>query len=430
MLLLTGLCAPHLHGQTDASASSGGTPSLLGSFAEGDTLNYSLSVSNSLIVGYSGVNGPSDSVNLSGNAGFVSSSQSHPTSFIYSGGYLFGNNGQPSSSFQNFGVSQVLNTRQWAFVASDVISYLPSTPRFGLAGVPGVGDIGTLPIATGQQNGDALLTNFGQRITNNASGSADYKLTNRTNINGFAGYTIQRFLGSSGGSVGGGIAGGSGYDNNLFNAGVQAQHNLTAATMVGVGYTYLHTTYPSLSAFGFTSNSVVGIYQHTFSPRFSMQASAGPQWTAGSNQSNIPSRLSVAANVSVNYVAGRNNYSVNYSRGTSAGSGVLLGSLSDYLGFSGQRRFSESWGAGFFGGYGHAQSLSTIPALYTNTNSFTAGLQGNRRLSDHWSAYGSYALQYQTVGQLVATNNAFNGTAHVISFGITYTPRPIHLGRR
>lgn len=407
------LCA-----QSGASAAYGGAQSANGPIAASDMLTYSVTASNSVIVGYSGNNGTSDSVNISGNAGYVSGSERHPTSFVYSGGYLFGNNGQPSSSFQNFGVSQVLNTRKWNFVLSDVVSYLPATPRFGLAGIPGVGDTGSLPIATGQQAGDALLTNYGQRITNTASGSAAYRLTARTSINAFAGYTNQHFFSNLG------------INNNLVNAGAQLTHNLSAATLVGGGYTYTHSTYPTLSDLSFTSNSVVAIYQHTFGPRLSLQASAGPQWTSGSNSTVFPSRVSVAANLGLSYQSGLNNYSLNYGRGTSTGSGVVLGAVTDYVSFAGQRRFSQNWNAGVFGSYGHAQSLSNDPALYTLSNSFTAGLQATRRLGEHFSAYGSYALQYQTVGQLLATTNAFNGTAHVISLGVTYAPRPIHLGRR
>ena len=413
--LLTGSAAL---AQSAASALTGGTSSGVGSVAAANELSYSFTVSNSAIFGYSGANGFSDSVNVAGNAGYVSASERHPTSFVYSGGYLFGNNGQPSSSFQNFGVSQVLNTRQWTFVASDVISYLPSTPRFGLAGVPGVGDTGSLPIATGGLTGDAVLTNYGQRITNSASGSADYRITGRTSINTYAGYTMQKFLGDVG------------INNNFLNAGSQVQHSVTAATLVGVGYSYSYSTFPGLTNLSFKSNTVSGILQHTFSPRLSMQASIGPQWTNGSNSTLFPSRVSIAANVGVNYVAGRNNYSLNYSRGTSTGSGVLLGVVSDYLNFAGQRRFSENWSGGLFAGYGHAQSLANDPALYTSTNSLTMGLQTSRRLGEHFSAYGSYALQYQAVGQVLLTNNAFSGTAHVISAGVTYSPRPIHVGRR
>ena len=75
-------------------------------------------------------------------------------------------------------------------------------------------------------------------------------------------------------------------------------------------------------------------------------------------------------------------------------------------------------------------SLATAPTLATSLDSFTTGVQASRRIGEHFSAFGSYALQYQSVGQLAATDNAFHGVAHVVSVGVTYAPRPIHLGRR
>ncbi len=380
-------------------------------------LNYSISASDSLVIGYNGVNGPSNSFNISGSAGFVSSSESHPTSFVYTGGYLVGNNGQPSTSFQNLGVSQVLMTRQFTFILSDVISYLPVSPRFGISGIPGVGDLGTLPISTGGQAGDAVLTNYGQRVTNTASGAVDYRLTGRTSLRGSGSYTNQAFLQ------------GVGINNDQLSAGGELDHRFTAATLIGAGYTFGRSTYPQ-SGLSFSSQSVVGVFQHVFGPRLTFQGSAGPQWTTGSNSTLIPSRVSFSASLSASYVAGLNNFSLGYNRSTSPGSGVLFGSLSDYLSFAGQRRFSTEWTGGFFGSYGHAQSLANIASLYTTSSSVAAGVQATRRLGDHWSTFGSYAAEYQTVSQLVATNNAFDGTAHVISFGITYSPRPLHIGRR
>lgn len=380
-------------------------------------LNYSVSASDSLVFGYNGVNGAANSFNLSGNASFVSSSESHPTSFIYAGGYLFGNNGQPSTSFQNLGVSQVLNTRQATFVLSDIISYLPSTPRFGISGVPGVGDIGSLPISGGGLAGDALLTNYGTRITNSASGSVSYRLTGRTSIRGSSSYTNQQFLQNVG------------INNNQLAAGGELDHQFTAATLAGAGYTFLRSSYPQ-SNLSFTSQGVVGIFQHVFGPRLSMQGTIGPQWTRGSDTNLIPSRLSVAASLGVSYLTGLNSFSLNYTRSTSTGSGVLFGALADYVSVSGQRRFSQDWTGGVFASYGHTQSLANLPSLYSSSNSISAGVQATRRFGEHLSAFGSYAAQYQAISQLIATNNAFDGTAHVISFGVTYTPQPLHLGRR
>lgn len=429
-----GLLLPALlHAQGAATANVGGTPGANGSVAPADQLTYTVTLSNSVIVGYNNTNGVSDSVNIAGNAAYVSGSERHPTSFIYSGGYLFGNSGQPSTSFQNFGVSQVLNTRKWTFVVGDVVGFLPSTPRYGLSGVPGVGDYGSAPVGSGLATGEAVLTNYGQRVSNNASASATYNFSPRTMLDLYGSYNLLRFLDGSGGFAGNNgllLNNNGGINNNLLAAGAQLSHRLTGATTVGGAYNYSRVTYPSPYNFSFTSHAVLGTYQHTFGPRLSMSASAGPQWSEGSNSQFFPSRLGIAANFSTTYVAGRTNYAVTYSRSTNTGSGVVLGAVTDYASLNGQRRFSEVWTGGFLLGYGHSHTLSNVQTLFTNTNSFNAGLQANRRLGEHWSAFGSYAMQYQAVGQLNATDNAFNGVAHVLSFGVTYAPRPIHIGRR
>ncbi len=429
LLLLPSL----LSAQSAPSADVGGTPSSSGALAVAGQLTYTLSASGSVVTGYNGVNGVSDSINIAGNAAYVSGSERHPTSFVYSGGYLFGNNGQPSTSFQNFGVSQVLSTRAWNFVVSDTVSFLPSTPRYGLSGIPGVGDYGSTPITTTQQIGDVALTNYGQRITNSTSGSATYRFSQRTDIDLNGGYSLQRFLDGNGGFTGANgnlLNNNGGINSNLLSAGAQVNHHLTAATTVGAAYSYSHANYPSPYDYSFSSNAVLGVYQHTFSSQLSLSASVGPQWTSGSNAILFPTRLGVTANVNLLYAAGRNNYTLGYNRSTNTGSGVLLGAVVDNLYFSGQRRFTENWHGGFFASYGRVKSLAATPALAASVDSFTAGLQANRRIGEHWSGFGSYALQYQTVNQLLATDNAFNGVAHVISFGVTYAPRPIHLGRR
>ena len=391
------------------NAGGGGTP---------DLLSYSLSASESLITGYNGTNGASNSTNISGSAGYVSGSERHPLSFVYSGGYLFGNNGQPSSSFQNLGISQVLNTRKWTFLISDVVNYLPVAPRFGISGVPGVGDIGSSPIGTGLVPGDALLTNFGRRITNTVIGGATVRLSGRDSIRSSASYTKQHFLD------------GNGVENDQLIASGELDHAFTQATTVGAGYTYSRATYPQVG-FSFVSQSVVGVFQHSFSQRFNVFASVGPQFTTGSNPTLVPSRTSLSLAAGGTYLHRHDSYTASFSHGTSAGSGVLYGALTSNFSLAAQHQFSENWNGGLFASYGTARTLANESSgLYTNASSVAAGAQVNRRLGEHWSVYGSYAAEFQTVSQLLVTDNAFNGTANVISFGVTYSPRPIRLGRR
>ena len=281
-------CAVSISGQ--AAPSAGTTGSVAGPhLVEPGLLSLSLTASGSAIFGYNGANGASDSINIAGTADYVSGSDRHPTSFIYSGGYLFGNNGQPSSSFQNLGISQVYSSRKWTLTGSDIVSYLPVTPRFGLGGVPGVGDVGTAPITTGLLPGDAVLTNYGQRITNDATVGVNYRFTGRTGIRSSGSYITQHFFDNSG------------IQNNETFAGGELDHQLTRDTLIGGGYTFTRATYPQTN-FAFDSNGVSAILQHTFNPQFSVELSAGPQWTTSSNTAVIPSRISVAASLGAFYL--------------------------------------------------------------------------------------------------------------------------------
>lgn len=414
LLLLLAVPAA-VHGQ--AVPAGAPAPATGGSTVAPDQITYSLSASESAIFGYQGVNGASNSFNISGNAGYVSGSERHPTSFVYSGGYFFGNNGQPSSSFQNLGISQVYMTQKWTLLATDIVSYLPVSPRFGLSGVPGVGDIGTTPVGTGVVPSDALLSNYGRRITNTIVGGATYRITGRTSVRTSGSFSNQYFLDDTG------------IPNDQAIASGELDHQFTYSTLVGGSYNYSRFTYPG-SGFSFISQSVSAVYQHTFNPQFILTASAGPQWTSGSNAQLAPSSVSVAANLSVNYNVRRTNYTLTFNRGTSAGSGVLYGAQSLTANLAATRQFTDRWTGGLFASYGHANALTNLPGLYTSAESFAVGAQATRRLGQYWSAYGSYAAQFQSVGQLAATNNAFSGTAHVISLGISYSPRPIHVGRR
>jgi hypothetical protein len=387
-------------------------------FASADMLTYSLSASDSAVIGYNGVDGPSNAVGIAGSAAYVSGSERHPLSFVYGGGYLFGNNGQPSASFQNLSISQVLNARKFTFMLSDLVSYLPVAPRFGISGVPGVGDLGSSPIGTGVVPGDSLLSNYGRRVTNTAIGSMSIRLTDHDSIRSSISYTRQHFLD------------GDGIENNQLTAGGELDHVFNQTTTVGAGYTYTRGTYPQFGVDFFAQGAAV-IVQHSFSPRLTSSAWIGPQFTHGSDTTLVPTRTSILVGASTNYFHGRDSYNANYSHGVSAGSGVLYGALVDDLTLSAQRRFGENWSGGFFGSFAHGRTLANKgTGAYTSALSTTAGVQVSRRVSEHWAAFGSYAAEYQDVGQLQATNNAFDGVAHALSFGVTYTPKALHLGRR
>lgn len=401
--------------QTPEATAAPSVPSL-NHAPEPDQLTYTLGASESLLFGYNGRSGVNSSTNLSGTAAFVSGSQSRPFSLLYSGGYLFGNTpGQPNSTYQNLGVSQQINTKHVIVTVGDVVSYLPNAPVFGLSGIPGVGDIGTGPIGTGGIPTSSILTDYGRRVSNTASGSADLKLTASTDLNPYAAYTIERFVDA-------------GLDNNELDTGVSIDHRLNALNTVGAGFVYSKFSYLAPDNIDIYTDEANVQYMHVFSRRVTFNASAGPEFTHSNNPALIPTRTDFAAGLSLTYMQERTQYMLSYSRGTNNGSGVLLGGVGDNVNFTATHKFTRKLSGSFSGNYAHNSSLAQTAGLKTTAWTVFAGAQANYQFARYWSAFGSYNLEYQhTTGVFAA--NAFSGTAHILGFGVYFTPRPLNLHR-
>ncbi len=159
------------------------------------TLQYAVSASETLNSGYYGA-GLAAATNLSGDMAYLSGSKNDPFSMVFSGGHSWSDSIQPSYTFLNLALSQVVTTRLWTFIAADSVSYLPSTPTTGLSGVPGVGDLGIAPLPAGGYDGQGVLTDYSTRVSNAASGTLSINLTGKTSLNGTGVYAITRFLGN------------------------------------------------------------------------------------------------------------------------------------------------------------------------------------------------------------------------------------------
>jgi hypothetical protein len=122
----------------------------------GGQLTYGVSASQTIETGYDGGagNGKVASSNISGNLAYISSSETHPFSMVYSGGYLASESSlMPSAWFHNLALSQSYRTRAWNFVLADMVSYLPESPVGSLSGIAGIGDLGITPVQVGADQG-------------------------------------------------------------------------------------------------------------------------------------------------------------------------------------------------------------------------------------------------------------------------------------
>jgi hypothetical protein len=424
-VMMSAACVVSGHSQatptvTPTIAAAGTVPSISSAPIAGE-FSYSLTASEAYVKGYQGIGNSGSSTNISGQATYVSNSESHPLSVLYSGGYFFGNGSSlNSSSYQNLGVSQILNARRWRLGIADTITFLPSSPVYGVSGVPFSGDVGTTPITTGQVPTQSILTNYGEQVSNTVSGSVARDITGKTFVEGFGSYTVQRFLQT-------------GLNNNDLTASASLGHRFSARDTITGSYTYANYSFAGtvagLNNFAFTANGFTGSYSHAFTRKLSLQLSAGPQWISSNNAALIPDRVLFASAVSIAYTGERTRMTLGYNRSPNIGSGVLLGALSDNINVSAQRNFTRDWSGGITANYGRASGLANIPGQNTLTNSFYGGVQANRRIGENFSAFGSYNAATQTSRDAALTQNAFDGTAHIVTVGITFSPRSMRLGR-
>ena len=385
----------------------------------GGSLSYALSVSESITSGY--VNqGTGTSTNFSGDVAYLSGSERHPFSMVYTGGYLLGNSGVNSVYYQSLSLSQVAHAGRWTFIGSDSVSYLPETPTIGLSGVPGVGDLGGDPTQLGVGTGLGILTVNGARVSNTASVSAVRNLTASTSISLTGTDSIQRFLDSSA----------EGFDSNAESGSVGLQHRLDARSSVGGSYTYSRSSF-SNSSYAFSSQLATVQYSRQLSRQLSMNVFAGPQWSTGNNALLEPTAVNLSVGFGLAYRGKMTTQALNYTRGTNTGFGVLQGARSDSINYTVSRNFARVWNTSATLGYSRSTSLfnnAITPAFSTDAE--VAGAQVSRSLTRRLSAFASFTVAHQTTGGIPGTAIAFDGTYEVVSAGLTFSPGPIRLNRR
>jgi hypothetical protein len=389
------------------------------------TFHYSLSASELFQTGLNSVPGLSATTNLSGNAEYVSPSLSHPTSLLYSGGILFSNaTGQGTQTFQGVTLSQGIVGHGWSAGVSDTFSFLPQSPTTGLIGVPGIGDIGALPISDPSLPAQSVLTNYGKRISNTVSGNVSRRLTGRDSLSGSGSYGTLRFLGTD-------YTGGQNLNSNQISGSLSLNHQIDRRSSLSISAQYSTFSYGGNST-RFNSRGLSLQYSRTLTRSLSFSTSAGPQWVSAFTAYDpltplvvpVPSRLTVQATAGLSYVRRSSSANLAYSRGVNSGSGVQTGAISDSISASVQRSFNRDWAGSLSGAYTRTSGL-----VNTDISSVFGGVQVNRRLTNNLSAFAGYTGIHQSYNNTLATRNAFNGFSQVFSIGITFSPRQSRLGQ-
>jgi len=329
----------------------------------------------------------------------------------------------------NLGFSQVANVGRWNFVLSDSVSYLPGTAVAGLSGVPGTGDLGLSPVQIGGDIGQGVLTNFSNRVSNVAAGSVQRQLTAKTSVSGSGSYSTMRFLSST---VNSASSSSAGLDNGSWTAGGGMSHQIDPRNSFGGNYSYSKSSYPGntlgVSTPTFVSQTASADYSHQFTRKLTVNAAAGPQWislgSAGSG-----SAISLFADIAASYAGKSAVASLAFTRSSNSGYGVTGGAVSNSAIFNVSRTFAVVWRASATSSYVRSSNLPVPGVAPFNINTAVEAVQVSRAILRSLSAYGSYTLEHQSLPS-APTADLFSGLSHVVSFGLTYSPSSLHLGRQ
>ncbi len=361
------------------------------------------------------------STSLSGNLGYMSTSQRFPFSMIYSGGLVFtqvpGNDS--TETFQDIALSQVANTKSWVFVVSDAMSFLPGAPTTGLSGVAGVGDVGVFPVQTGIGPNQSILTNYSSRISNGLEGSATWQMTPSLDLSASGSWQVLYFTG-----------GADGLNTDQWSATFGPSYRIDARNSVGAGAYYSEMTYPGYTQYKIETEGVNVNYSRAWTRKVSTSVSFGPARTSGVTIVPIPQQWNLAGSASVSYATRTTGFYGSYDRSVNGGSGIVFGALTDSVSAGMNRPINRDWNLGLQVSYSRSVSLTPVNGLFARYNGTFGSAQVARRITESLSCFASYTgISQSAKDQPGALGPAFNGFNNVFSFGITFAPAPLLSGR-
>ncbi len=349
-------------------------------------------------------------INPSGSLIYTNGHQKHPFTLDYTGGYTATLSGPSYSSgiFQRLLVSQAFGWRKWSGTLADDVSYRPQAPTTGFSGIPGTGE----PIGPGSNpsSNQYILTVNTHTVENNASAAVEHILNYNSSFAMDATYDLLRYPYGNGLDTDSLMANG-GFDFRL-NArnSVTSQYLFSRSSYIGYGYDFV------------TNTGMLG-YQRQWKRSIHTNISAGPQWILGSVTAGIPSSVGVAALASMDYQTRFFSADLRFSRGTSSGSGYLMGAQTTTVGASLARDFHRKYSVELSTAYFHNVDVARKETI----TSFLGGFQASTRMGRYLNLFVNYTATSQSSSGQVPSN-VLSQLLQVVSCGISYargtrTPR-------
>jgi hypothetical protein len=382
----------------------------------GGTLHYDVRYSQTAQF-YGGPEGDLVRSVVSGEMTYSGTRETLPFNVTYSGGDMWAVSGTSEGSgvFQHLLASQGFLGRKWSFTVSDNVSYLPQAATTGFSGIPGVG---SLPGAPGEPTQPILTLNT-RSINNSVNPDYSYNLDQATKVSIGGGYGILRF------------PDGNGLEVNSLQVSPKVERRLDARNSLTGQYSFSRFTF-TLYTFAMQTQSALFGYQRTWNRRFKTTFALGPEWVQSSDSMVIPSSTHLSANANATYDARSMTFMLGYSQASTGGAGVTsqVGThIQDVTGAV-SREFGRNFSLTGTGTYMRTVGLNNAGAINNAINGAINGVFGGvaatRQLGRYASVFANYTVIKQS-SSAVLPANAISGLSQVVTFGIGYTPREIHL---
>ena len=306
---------------------------------------------------------------------------------VYSGGETLY---QPDSSFnteyQDLAISQQIQRGRWGLRLRDDFQLSPNAAFGGLStGGPGItAQAPTLnAVAPAVLPGETIQTGQALRLNNTALTEIDYSLSRRTTMTFTGSYGFLHFL--SAGFI----------DSRNINGSAGYNYALDAKNSIGLNLMYGNTIYTSSNS-RMNSDTAQASFGRKVTGRLAFQIAGGPQLLRLLNfRPTSGQKWSWSAYTALTYQMRRTGYTLSYSHGTNAGSGVLLGATTDSITAGVHRDFTRFWSGSLNGGYAINNSLAANSALSSRYTNWYGTANLGRQMGQHFHFGLSYQYQVQ-----------------------------------
>jgi hypothetical protein len=390
----------------------------------------------------------------------------HPLDVDYIGGVDW-YNGANGGAYQvhSLAATQRFQWRTGQLAVRDSFSYLPEGSfgfgSFGGAGAFGAGGLGGQGLGgvSGGIFSNSSYGVIGTQVSNMAIADITQFLSPRSSVVLTGGYGLTDFL-STPKSASFCPVNVSCYFNSQQTIGQAAyNHQISRHDQIAFAYAYEQLHFPGTSAGSLNVNLWQIEYGHRISGKLDVLVGGGPEWVHRSQPEeellNIPTGLPClntggplscvavkstfltgSAQVSLRYrVSALTNFSLNYMRYVSSGSGFFGGAKTDTARLSINHALGRHWNILLDTGYAHNSALlsqtSTAAGSATSYNDWYFGGAAHRKLGRHFAVFGSYqynAFAFSSGGcNISGSNCGASYGRNILVIGLNWTPQPIRL---